>query len=107
MKEEIALMWADALESGDYKQGGFQLRLEDTYCCLGVLCDLFSPKCWNDLFSCNDDFLPRIVQNWAGTKSRSGYIRIGGKEYNLAQMNDEGITFDEIAGIIRKYYKDL
>lgn len=107
MKGDIALIWADALESGDYKQGVGQLKHGDSFCCLGVLCDLYSSTCWGDLIKDEVEFLPKLIQKWAGMQSRSGYIRIGGKEYNLAQMNDEGITFDEIADIIRKYYKDL
>ena len=107
MKEEIALMWADALESGDYKKSVGQLRHGDGFCCLGVLCDLYSSECWGDLIANQVEFLPPSIQKWAGMQSRNGCLRIGEKVYNLAQMNDEGITFDEIADIIRKYYKDL
>lgn len=41
MKKKIAKMWADALRSGDYKQGIGRLRNEHNhFCCLGVLCNL-------------------------------------------------------------------
>lgn len=41
MKTEIRDAWADALESGEYKQGYGQLRTaDDKFCALGVLCDL-------------------------------------------------------------------
>lgn len=40
---EIISRWADALESGEYRQGHYRLRSKDNYyCCLGVLCDLAS-----------------------------------------------------------------
>src|SRR5688572_1809194 len=40
-KEAIRL-WVDALRSGDYVQGRGNLHLssEDSYCCLGVACDV-------------------------------------------------------------------
>lgn len=35
--------WIKALRSGDYKQGRMKLRnLDDEYCCLGVLCDVYA-----------------------------------------------------------------
>lgn len=36
--------WAEALRSGDYKQGFGCLHSGDSYCCLGVACDLFKNK---------------------------------------------------------------
>ena len=38
--------WIEALESGKYTQGRGQLRLQDSFCCLGVLCDLVNPNGW-------------------------------------------------------------
>lgn len=45
MNPEIKQRWLTALRSGEYKQGFSRLCLknsdnEDTYCCLGVLCEL-------------------------------------------------------------------
>lgn len=40
MNQEIKAKWLDALRSGEYKQGDSRLRVGDTFCCLGVLCDL-------------------------------------------------------------------
>lgn len=43
MDKLIAEKWVAALRSGEYKQGKGVLHNQDTntYCCLGVLCDLF------------------------------------------------------------------
>ena len=40
MVKEIKDKWVAALRSGKYKQGSGQLHntMNDTYCCLGVLC---------------------------------------------------------------------
>lgn len=47
MDATIAKMWIDALRSGEYKQGKYVLRnvTKDTWCCLGVLCDLYQKNC--------------------------------------------------------------
>ena len=41
MKKRVKKLWVEALRSGGYKQGRKRLRYGDTYCCLGVLCDLY------------------------------------------------------------------
>lgn len=52
MRREVAIAWAEALESGDYKQNTRSLRAQDmmddsfTYCCLGVLCDIAPIGAW-------------------------------------------------------------
>jgi hypothetical protein len=41
MKKAIKENWLAALRSGEYKKGKSYLRKKDnTYCCLGVLCDI-------------------------------------------------------------------
>lgn len=42
MDAEIKKRWVEALRSGEYSQGKGALRAQsaDSYCCLGVLCDL-------------------------------------------------------------------
>jgi len=43
MNAEVKAKWVAALRSGKYKQGQRALhnRDDDTYCCLGVLCELY------------------------------------------------------------------
>lgn len=38
--------WIEALYSGAYQQSRGSLRKDDTFCCLGVLCDLVDPEGW-------------------------------------------------------------
>jgi len=71
-KTQIArrLEWIDALRSGEYKQDaeGGQLRTtHDTYCCLGVVCDLFMPSNWNPMKKPFDKmfYSHGSEQNWA------------------------------------------
>jgi len=41
MNKGLVRQWVEALRSGKYKQGRKALRnIDDSYCCLGVLCDI-------------------------------------------------------------------
>ena len=40
MDKQVKKLWIAALKSGEYAQGKGRLRRGDSYCCLGVLCDL-------------------------------------------------------------------
>ena len=103
--------WVKVLRSGKYKQGKNQLRNEDTFCCLGVLCDLHSKEIgiqWDAYSSYLDqkNRLPPDVQLWAGLRSEHGsYKNLSEKgkiNSGLITDNDRGKTFKEIADIIEK-----
>ena len=44
MNPEVKQKWIDALRSDKYEQGSGKLRSVTGYCCLGVLCDLYSQE---------------------------------------------------------------
>lgn len=44
MNPEWKAPWVSALRSGTYSQGHRRLRRLESFCCLGVLCDLFIEK---------------------------------------------------------------
>jgi hypothetical protein len=46
MNSEVKQKWLEALRSGKYKQGRRQLRKGDSFCCLGVLCDVVDNSKW-------------------------------------------------------------
>lgn len=129
-------MWLAALRSGDYKQTTMTLRDEDGFCCLGVACDVYlnsgdAPKSakWlktNEFQPKKSDIktgvLPETVKDWLGLKDEAGefYVRtkkadwttfsIDGKKYtqeSLAEINDNGKTFKQIAKIIENEPKGL
>lgn len=117
MKKDVAMKWADALESGKYKQGKGVLKTSyGQYCRLGVLCDIsgLGKRDDNNNFrtSCVDTFgfLPENVKNWAGMSSTEGqYKGKSGAIRSLVGYNDGNpqTTFTEIASFIRKYWKAL
>ena len=112
MNQEIKRRWIEALRSGQYKQGKSCLRgLDDTFCCLGVLTDLYVQehgKKWiqSSNFNCNfftfdgeGGVLPRSVIKWAGIYYENPVIG----DFNLATFNDQGKSFTEIADLINQH----
>lgn len=118
MNQEVAKKWVDALRSGEYKQGDCTLRIEDRFCCLGVLTDLYHQE-WGGDWQRKDvginplgssvsslrregespNYAPQPVCDWVGlafTRNREG------SQYNYAALNDRGKTFAEIASQIEK-----
>lgn len=121
MKEEIKEKWVTALTSGEYAQGQRALNTNNTFCCLGVLCDLYA-KAHGMEWTPNEDFPDRFalefpdipffpkygmpdsrVYEWAGinmsyTNDESSFDFVN----DLATANDAGATFAEIADRITK-----
>src|SRR4051812_403851 len=104
MKDEaLKTRWIEALESGQYEQGRHCLRHKNQFCCLGVLCDLMEPEGWEHPF----DDLGRCEHRGCNTmpdfdmaSSVVNFDSLG----RLAQMNDEGSSFVEIADHIRRNF---
>ncbi len=115
MNKEIAAAWVAALRSGEYQQGHEQLRDNDQFCCLGVLCNLHAqahPKIaarQHDptMYLGQIKFLPDKVMRWAGMKSINGRYGVTKQVDTLAFDNDSGKSFKRIAKIIETYHKEL
>ena len=102
MNKEVKERWITALRDGTYKQGRLALRIGERFCCLGVLCDIYDPTLWTDAelsrsrysYKSLDSMPPLDVMIWAGlTNAQAG---------QLANANDNGSSFDEIAKIIEE-----
>lgn len=123
MKKEIAMKWADALESGEYDQGKHALHARrNEFCCLGVLCDISKLGDWESGFNANGYVpkrhtaglggalvLPDFVQAWSGLTSNKGEFTgaVNDESLTLTRLNDRGVPFTKIAKYIRKYYDKL
>lgn len=109
IKKDIQEKWIAALESGEYQQTKHRLHDEEGFCCLGVLCDLYikehTTAAWvedpagrrwvfADPETKTGDLLPASVVVWAGLNATN--------PDGLAYRNDNGVSFSEIATIIRK-----
>ena len=126
-----AQKWVDALRSGKYVQGQYRLHpTDDTFCCLGVACDLYAKENptlgeWRDgnFLTPRDDSRSTLapeVADWLGLKrdprapniqNRNGtYVAYipGTVGANLVEDND-GLdkTFAEIADTIEAHQQGL
>ena len=124
MNQEIKARWVAALRSGEYVQGKYVLKraipgkqVQYTYCCLGVLFDLWvQENCpnWEDVPATNNicfnqyEKLPKYVMEWAGLRTSVPHVRISsGRWTDLAKLNDgstgyPAVSFDEIADEIER-----
>jgi len=128
MKPEVKAKWIAALRSGEYAQGQNRHRTKDSFCCLGVLCDLFLKEGrggkWDGTLASiqydgqrfdvsKDDgssySLPKAVLAWAGVPSRG--VRVRCEEESVAvgiDLLNDGVgeirprTFSELANIIEE-----
>lgn len=121
MNTEIKQKWLDALRSGDYKQTTGALKTTKGFCCMGVLCDIIKTEldaeweqpsgitdgfidlhCFN--FLGNSQFLPSEILEYVGLHYQECSIAIhdaNSKVYtNLAELNDNGTSFSDIADLI-------
>ncbi len=124
MNADIKAKWLEALRSGEYQQGRRQLRKGDTYCCLGVLCDLHRKETgegeWggvvfdsnpyktldNGVTDWEDGTLPGAVREWAGLRDENPILNdIAIAVYNDGDYEDnvEPHTFAEIADLIEAH----
>ena len=102
MNTKIKQKWVSALRSGEYEQGSEKLYSGRGYCCLGVLCDLYSKENglkWEfrgddviktedeivpsqlqkfDYFYFDDEseFLPESVMDWAELSVKNPQVRV-------------------------------
>lgn len=111
MKPEIRRRWVDALRSGEYKQARNTLRKGESFCCLGVLCDLVRDEVegeWSgDLFAMLESGKqsnvnpPQSVVRYAGIRNDDPLVEFKNKQYCLTALNDtEKLSFAQIADLI-------
>lgn len=58
MEKALKKKWVKALRGGRYKQARNVMRLGDSYCCLGVLCDIQGVD-WSKVKNFDSEDLPR------------------------------------------------
>lgn len=109
---EVKTAWLAALRSGEYKQTDGQLKIANrdgtfSHCCLGVLCEIIDASAWttdkpSSVIRHNGagSFPKRSVLEAAGMPGTSEGVPLEGEDHpfwSLADMNDIGKTFAEIA----------
>ena len=133
MNKEIKAEWLKRLRSGEYQQAKKQLHTQDdtgdSFCCLGVLCDMHREMTqdgyWRSTeytwyYHTDEDednaTLPMSVYEWAGLDDECPNVFIHTpQEGTIAVYNDGGYsrndkeiiephTFSEIADIIEEQF---
>jgi hypothetical protein len=123
LKPEIKTRWVDALRSGKYKQGRGQLHHtlnENTFCCLGILCDVVFPDLNMSWDAGHENYIPgslsmptREINSYCFVDNEFGdahyeivvplYESVG-----LAHINDnlqsDGYDFNKIADLIEEQF---
>jgi hypothetical protein len=114
MNQEIKEKWVKALRSGEYPQGTLALNDCGKFCCLGVLCDMYSKETgepWVEseitqgkkLIHSEEGLLPYEVRYWSGANTSDGQLPFLGRQKEelwLANLNDGGMPFGQIADLI-------
>ncbi len=113
MNERVRKLWANALRSGNYRQGKQALKVktkdgECVLCALGVLCHLFLEdtgegdwelqKQGNFAFLGREFQIPVCVMDWAGLDIPDPYLT---PAVRVTEANDKlNWTFTQIADLI-------
>lgn len=90
--------WVEALRSGDYKQGKWEMynSCRDTYCCLGVGHKLATGE--NPKRSSTDGY--DIVKEYYGLKDQLGRYGNDGDKALFHHNDTDDYSFNQIADII-------
>ena len=113
MESKIKNKWLKALRSGKYKQGIDALKIDNRFCCLGVLCDIYAKEkkvAWVESRDSKGQFLgesnvlPMTVVDWAGVEKHDPRVKnvMGYTTRTLSGLNDTGVSFKKIADIIEE-----
>ena len=92
MTPDFKALWIETLRSGIYKQCKGALRKGDTFCCLGVACDLIDKDGWES---------GAFGMGWNGSDSTDLPFIHPDEALDLVKLNDgERLSFEEIADYI-------
>jgi len=105
-QKELRKKWVEALRSGQYKQTVGVLYDGTGYCCLGVACKVMGvePETRNNNFYFDDQnsVLSINAADKLGLKDCNGEFGTDDTILtgSLTTMNDDGMTFEQIADMI-------
>lgn len=104
MNRKIKQKWLNALRSGNFQQGTGKLRDSNgNYCCLGVLCEITGNGQNRDM---SKSFPADKDPDGTDINSVKPFMGLSVKmQEKLAEMNDYGDTFEEIASYISRNVK--
>lgn len=103
MNEDVKKKWIKALRSGKYKQTKGKLKSKyNSFCCLGVLCDLHSKTFrtkWDGLINGQIKYLgcgvrlPDEVAQWAGLKHNNPEVQVSPNFFPKRKLKEWSLSF--------------
>lgn len=104
LEKAFAEKWIKALRSGKFKQGNDYLfeKVTDSYCCLGVACKITMPGAninhtpFIDAIRVANKLYNKIPKLLRGNAKENKFVA------EVSGMNDNGISFNEIADWIEE-----
>lgn len=110
MNKKIKEDWVKALRSGEYAQGKGELhnKEDNTFCCLGVLCDLYLKAkglTWDDKTNIGTSLPTAVVTDWAEMPligKDDWKVEYKNQSRWLEHLNDKEHSFETIAKLIEE-----
>ncbi len=104
--------WLEELRSGNRKQNKNSLRSGDSFCCLGVLCDVYDKDAWKHEVYDGCPGLPPsyVVEDFTcqgyGVSDSFAIPIVDTKDslISLVSLNDSGMPFSQIADVIEYFF---
>lgn len=107
IQHEFLYNWAKILGKNSYVQFKGRLRDENSYCALGVACDLYDPEAWKEvglsgIFEWHENII-RIKQS--DIRTAMGFGDFISAEL-VSILNDKGFSFSNISKIVLHCLKE-
>lgn len=98
MSADLKNRWVEALRSGKYKQAQHSMRTgQNEFCCLGVLCDIVDPEGWVGGPDEDGEYVHYLSDAAFPLDPRKDFGLLVAQAQHLAEANDGGDSFAEIA----------
>ena len=104
MKRALKNKWVSALRSGEYDQCQAQLirsgSIEDRYCCLGVLADIYNPNAWCGSeweFESDEGVRAEYDKEFGADALNELGLKEKDQTYLIKMNDDDGASFSQIA----------
>lgn len=111
-RDEVFDIWLTALRSGKYQQTQHRLKRDNSFCCLGVLCDLAVKDGGRPWSSPEQLYVIASITPSEGLPPAEISRFMFGDEHwvisnFIAETNDSGLNFEEMANLIESIKSDV
>jgi len=101
MTPELKAKWLNALRNGNYTQGFGSLHVDNTYCCLGVLCEIAGYE-WEELAQDSLVFKCPARTDWIENEEELKNLGLPKKIHDICLNMNDGTSLPEEIGFPEK-----